>query len=98
MPCGSAAPIENSPPGIQTMPAGAGPGGVAMFATVAVKTDTGVARSRAAPIAAVASVAATRPLARVALIPIATAPAIATRATAIVAGPRRLAGLSGGGA
>src|SRR5262245_27959202 len=38
IPRGSAAPIENSPPGIQAMPAGAGPGGAATAGTVAVNT------------------------------------------------------------
>ena len=31
---GSCAPIENSPPGIHTMPSGAGPGGGCLFSTV----------------------------------------------------------------
>ncbi len=34
MSCGSCAPIENSPPGIHTMPSGAGPGGGFLFSTV----------------------------------------------------------------
>src|SRR5215510_2810608 len=39
IPCGAAAPIENSPPGIQTIPSGAGPGGVTAFATVGMNVD-----------------------------------------------------------
>src|SRR5262245_26728888 len=39
---GSVAPIENSPPGIQTIPGGAGAGGGIGFAIVAVKLAAGV--------------------------------------------------------
>ena len=36
-------PIENSPPGIHTIPAGAGPGAAAVFAIVGVKAGDAVA-------------------------------------------------------
>jgi hypothetical protein len=36
---GSLAPIENSPPGIQTMPSGADPGSGVLLATVGSKVD-----------------------------------------------------------
>src|SRR5262249_14611986 len=39
-PVGSAAPIENSPPGIHTMPAGAVPGDAAAFGTVDANART----------------------------------------------------------
>src|SRR5262249_12791793 len=37
MPGGSAAPMENSPPGTQTMPSGASTGGRCLFSTVGAK-------------------------------------------------------------
>src|SRR4030095_9558446 len=54
---GSCAPIENSPPGIHTMPSGADPGGVPVFAAVSTNADVsgiavaagvGVSRERVA--------------------------------------------------
>jgi hypothetical protein len=33
--------MENSPPGIQTIPSGAGPGGLALFGTVGEKAESG---------------------------------------------------------
>src|SRR5262245_11663032 len=39
----SSLPIENSPPGIQAMPSGAGPGGAAVLGIVAAKSEGGAA-------------------------------------------------------
>src|SRR5579872_6744563 len=51
-PRGSSEPIENSPPGIQTIPAGAMPGGLAEFSTVGKNRllTPAVARSHSAPV------------------------------------------------
>src|SRR5678815_647918 len=44
---GSCAPMENSPPGIQTMPSGAGPGGRVALSTVGTNTDEACEAPRA---------------------------------------------------
>src|SRR5262245_10305902 len=41
LPSGSAAPIENSPPGIQTIPSGADPGAAPVLTTVGRNVDAG---------------------------------------------------------
>src|SRR5262245_44830317 len=93
-PIGSAAPIENSPPGIHTMPSGAGPGGAGALAVV----GRNVAAVDAGAVVAAAGAAAgtVAGFARDAPIAIAATTAMTATVTAMAAAPKRRGG--GGGA